>query len=75
MQTMLGRRDVATTKGIYLEPFLGLDIHFLLAHHANNPETGPTFDLVRGHPLPCEYPDSRGTHKVTGNPRGAPQPV
>ncbi|MCH6472433.1 site-specific integrase [Sinomonas terrae] len=50
VQTMLGHRDVATTKSIYLEPFLGLDVQFLLAHHASDPETGTAFDLVRGDP-------------------------
>lgn len=50
VQTMLGHGDVATTKNIYLEPFLGLDVQFLLAHSAQDPEAGTAWEFVRDDP-------------------------
>lgn len=50
VQTMLGHIDVATTKNIYLEPFLGLNVQFLLANSAQDPEAGTALNFVRADP-------------------------
>jgi site-specific recombinase XerD len=50
VQTMLGHETVETTKRVYLEPFLGLDVEILLAHADGFPVEAFMADVVAGHP-------------------------
>ncbi|MCY0927900.1 hypothetical protein OTB20_17100 [Streptomyces sp. H27-H1] len=50
VQTMLGHRSVDTTKSVYLEPFLTLDVEAFLAHAAGFPVAAFMADVFTGHP-------------------------
>ncbi|MFE3661099.1 hypothetical protein [Streptomyces sp. NPDC059165] len=50
VQTMLGHRQVETTKNVYLEPFRALDVELLLAHADGFPIEAFMADVFTGHP-------------------------
>ncbi len=49
VQTMLGHRDVETTKQVYLEPFRELEVEYLLAHADGFPVEAFMADVFAGH--------------------------
>ncbi|BAS18693.1 integrase domain protein SAM domain protein (plasmid) [Arthrobacter sp. Hiyo8] len=50
VQTMLGHSDVNTTRNIYLEPFIGLDVEFLLAHSGDELSQDGVLAFLRSDP-------------------------
>ncbi|MGY4543651.1 site-specific recombinase XerD [Arthrobacter sp. UYNi723] len=50
VQTMLGHLDVNTTRNIYLEPFIGLDVEFLLAHSGDELSRDGVLAFLRSDP-------------------------
>ncbi|TFC17148.1 tyrosine-type recombinase/integrase [Cryobacterium sp. MDB2-10] len=52
VQTMLGHRNTETTKHVYLEPFLALDVSLLLEHAADDTTVRQLLDAaLREHPF------------------------
>jgi site-specific recombinase XerD len=49
VQTMVGHRDVETTKQVYLEPFRTLEVEYLLAHADGFPVEAFMADVFAGH--------------------------
>ncbi|TFC11095.1 hypothetical protein E3O59_02175 [Cryobacterium sp. MDB2-33-2] len=47
VQTMLGHSDVNTTKSIYLEPFLGLDVNLLMEHGTSELQAETLLQVLR----------------------------
>jgi integrase len=50
VQTMLAHSDVNTTRNIYLEPFIGLDVEFLLAHSGDELSGDGVLAFLRSDP-------------------------
>jgi integrase len=50
VQTMLGHADVTTTRNVYLEPFVGLDVEFLLAHSGDELSRDGVLAFLRSDP-------------------------